>query len=334
MNSIRSRTRPAVGASQATGNAQTTQSSGTWGHSGAEARARAETEIRRQQEAAQRRAAGIGFMPHRFYCPTGTTRDIIVLDQEPAFAVYEHALQRPNSTRYDVFESCPKEFDACPLCQGGSGARGKESYYVLFLTVIDLTPYTSKAGTPDEKEVPWSRKLLPVKARDQSFFFRQHEFRGTLRGMHLLMARDTQESASIGRAEVFAHDPDNSEFRGWHSEEEIMASFGGPAVLDQQGKIIKPANADCFAYEYPLLFPKPSGDDLRRRHGGQPPAGSRAEGNQWGDRGDTPSYTRQPAGQAPASRGITGSTSRQPAATQAQNPEAGIHTSLDDEIPF
>lgn len=276
-----------------------------WMKRGGAARAAAEKAIADQQAAAQRRAAGIGFMPFRYFTKVGTTNEIIVLDAELGPCFYEHTLQNPKNGYWNIHESCPKEFELCPLCEGtpaingAPGLRGKDSHYVMMLSCISLTPYsyTDKNGVAQNR--PWSRLLLPVSAGDQAFFMRRFNGKGTLRGMHLLMSKQVKGGSSLGQMELVtsAETVEDSvtvpAFDGFHNEEEILASFGSAAVLDQQGKVLKPANMDAYPFDYALLFPKPSGADLRARYGGAAAPGSRAEAaNHWGE---TPTQAAQGA---------------------------------------
>lgn len=249
---------------------------GGWMKTGQAARQVTQAEIQRQQDAAQRRAENL-YMPFRFRVPVGEQRDLIILDNHiddvPFF--YEHNLR--GDGKWNVHETCPREFDECPICTGKASqltdndGLGKESYYVMMMTGIDLTPWTDKKGVVR----PYSKFLVPVKTQGHGFFLRQADRNeGRLRGLHLLMSRDAKTQAATGVPE----------FVQWHSEEEILAEFGHPEVKAQDGKVLKEANADCFPYPYAKLFPRPSGADLRKRYGGQAPAGSReANDAEWGN---------------------------------------------------
>jgi hypothetical protein len=250
---------------------------------GGAARAAQEAEIIRQKEADERRASGV-YMPFRFYMKYPETKEIIVLDAQPGPCFYEHSLKNPRTDRWDITELCPKTFEPCPICSGEvkmEGA-GKESYYVMMLTVMDMTPYFKNDKRPGAEagakiEVPYSRKLLAVKAADQGFFIRQFDRKGTLRGMHLLMARDSKDVSSIGRPELQLGTEENPDFNGFHSDEAIMDSFGSPEVKDTtSGKVIKQANVDCYAFDYGKLFSKPDGATLRKKYhvGGVPGSAS------------------------------------------------------------
>lgn len=288
----RARTGGANGAANGGGRA------GGWMAKGDAARQKQEQEQAAQQAAAERRANGL-YMPFRFWVPVGEQREIVVLDAEPGPCFYEHQLQNPRNGKWDIHEACPKEWEPCPLCD-----TQKDSYYVMMLTVMDLTPYTKKNG----EVVNHSRKLLAVKTQQQPFFLRQFDRHGTLRGLQLLMARDNRQTAGIG----------NPEFVALHSEEDIMSSFGHDQVVSQDGKVLKEANSDCFALQYEQLFTQPSAEDLRARYGGTAPAGSASDiNNEWSNGG----------GNGGGYGGGYGG-----GATQRGN--GGAAQQLDDEIPF
>lgn len=257
---IRSRTRQPAAITSAQTPTPRTNQGGDWMKSGASARETAQSELARNQEREAKRAAGI-YMPWRLWLPVGKQVEVVVLDTELGPCFYEHNLQNPATGKWDTFESCPKEFEHCPLCDGVAG--GKESYYVMMLTVMVLDPYINKNGVT----VPHSRKLLPVKTNDQPFWQRQFEDTGSLRGRQYLMVRDSKDQSNTGRPEYLNQQ---------HGEDTIIASFGHPAITDQQGKVLKQANTDCYPFPYAQLFTRPSGEDLRRRYGGAPPVGSRA----------------------------------------------------------
>lgn len=247
----------------------------SWALTGNDARAAAEAEVIKHKEAAERRASGL-YMPFRFFMRYPATNDIIVLDTLPGPSFYEHNLKNPATDKWDIYETCPKTMEPCPICSGevkGLEGTGKDSYFVMMLSVIDLVPYIkTDKKTGATTEIPFSRKLLPVKTAEQGFFMRQLDRKGTLRGMHLLMARDTKEMSSIGRPELVLGSAEDPDFNGWHSEADIIDAFGSDAVLGEQGKILKPANINCYPFEYSKLFQKPSGENLRKKYhvGGVP----------------------------------------------------------------
>lgn len=294
-------------------------STGGWMKTGGDARAAAEAELARQKEIKERRDAGIGYMPFRFFCRQGEQREIIVLDADLGVRFYEHHMKNHRTGKWDIYEGCPKDWDHCPLCE-----TDKESYFVMLLTIIDLTPYTNQKG----ETFDFSRKLLAVKAGGQGFFQRTYDREGTLRGLHLLMARDGDQSPNIGVPEQL----------GMHAEDAIIASFGGPAVRNDDGKVVKPENADTQVYPYSLLFKRPDAADLRKRFGGAAPAGSKeALANAWGS-GAGASAPRQPSTiqRRAQTQGVAPAPSSRPGDERPARDGSSelAPTDLDDEIPF
>jgi hypothetical protein len=217
-------------------------------------------ELERQATARANRT----FKPFRFYMKPGEQKQLLILDTVARSACfYEHEIYIPSQkTVYQ--ESCPKEFDICPICQmaerGGANSPFNNPYYVMMLSIIDLTPFTKKDGSI----IPWSRKLLPLKAQSQDFFDRLEQNQGGLRGCKLLMTRPTSDTVKVGLPELIQK----------HTEEEILASFAHPELKAQDGTVYKLANADCYPYDYAVEFPQPTGEDIRSRWGGDAPAGS------------------------------------------------------------
>ena len=118
-----------------------------------------------------------------------------------------------------------------------------------------------------------------------------------------------------------------------HSEDDILESFGHEEVKNDQGKVIKAANQDCFPVEYEKLFKQPSAADIRTRYNlGAAPAGSRAaRKDEWGDQSG--------AEAPPARRGITSRAGTRPAGGQSSDPpfetgEQGNAGQEGDDIPY
>lgn len=318
----RTRTRPGTGATG--GN---TQGGGaSWMKRGDDARQRAEAEIARQREAAARREGPR--MPWRFWVPVGEQREIVVLDSQIGPSFYEHQLQNPKNGKWETYEACPKEWEPCPICmadESRGGGWGKESSYLMFLTVAELTPWTDKDGNEHSHSI----RLLAVKAQQHGFFMRQFDRHGTLRGMHLLMSRDTKNTPNHG----------TPEFVQMHSEDDILESFGHEEVKNDQGKVIKAANADCFPVEYEKLFRQPSAEDIRTRYNlgkAGAPAGSRASRkDEWGDESGAADQTQGQTRRTGIQRAGTG---RAPASQAGGSGEGGggnnADPDLDDDIPF
>lgn len=220
------RTRPAPrGAATAAGSARPARAS----YRGAAGLAKMDDEQARQEADREARKA-LGFSPFRFWTPTGETRQIIIIDEAPDFFRYEHALKDRKTNRYDNFLPCINETANCPVCS----VSEKPATFIMYLTVIDLTPYINK----DDIEVPWSKKLLAVKPMQQKKIARLFEREGTLRGMILDMTRDSDKDASIGG---------DIEFVGWAEEPELYEYYD--SYEDKDKKLVEIIGNEVFNYE-------------------------------------------------------------------------------------
>ena len=220
---------------------------------GAAGRDRVEQEIQKQKERHARTMS-----PLRFWLPIGGQAEIMVLDDSPDFFVYEHELYHKEASRpQDRFERhlCMKEYANCPVCE----RTGKDSYYVLFLSIIDFSGYTNKNGDL----VDWSRKLLAVKGAQQKVFLRRFEKEQSLRGAVFTMSRDAEKTSSIGS---------NIEFEEF---EDIRPGDYLKEWIDKEGKSHKEDHSLIFHYE--SLFVEPDPASLRRAMGMPSAAGSAEE---------------------------------------------------------
>lgn len=215
---------------------------------------RTDEELERAKQRSEQRKNSAN-QPFRFYVPIGDTRRVIIVDDKPDFFLYEHALKDQDGKWGRLFTGCIKEHDNCPVCQ----ATGKESYYAMVLTCIDLTPFKMRDGS----EVEYSRKLLIVKPAQQKKFLRFYNKEGTLRGAMFDMTRDGDKDSSIG------NDIDFVEF----VEEDEMDTYVRE-WKDREGK--KHTDACSEVYDYESLFEEPTEENLRAVVGGEATPGSRA----------------------------------------------------------
>lgn len=252
---------------------QAPQSDTSWMKTGDEARLAAQREQERQ-EARRRERQNTIFAP-RFFLKPGEQADIILLDEGIGPCFYEHDLTwepgykktNNNGKPLPQYEPCPKEFEPCPLCEAV-----KESYYVMFFSIIEMNP----PGT----DKPFIRKLLPVKHQQQGFFLRLADrHNGNVRGVHLLMTRDTKDQAKIGFPEHIAT----------YGEQDIQAEFQHGPVYNQQNEQVKEANADLHPFDYGRLFHRPDAEHIRQKFGfgGAPGSGRQVE-DEWGGHNPAP----------------------------------------------
>lgn len=220
-------------------------------------RQKAEEELVRQKAKAEARKEQ-GNQPFRFRVAVGGTTQFVVLDDAPDFYRFEHNMKNPQTGYWDTFTGCVKEFDNCPVCE----ITGKESYYALYFSVLDLTEFKTKDGVKHE----FSRKLLVVKPAQQKKFIRAYnkaEKDGrTLRGAIFEVTRDGDKDSSIGN---------DIEFVEFMEEDELSGYIR--TWKDKEGK---KHTEDCSApYDYEDMFEEADADKLRAIVGGEPPAGSR-----------------------------------------------------------
>ena len=231
---------------------------GRGSYRGVDGRRRAEEE-RERQDALDKQRREQQNQPFRFRVNAGKTAQFIVVDELPDFHRFEHNIKNPRTGKFDIFTGCTKEWDNCPACQ----AQGRESYYALYLTVIDLTPFETRNG----EKVEFSRKLLVVKPAQQKKFYRAYErmkkdgenMRGALFEVH----RDGDKDASIGNDIEYIE----------HVSEKELKSYTR-SWKDQEGKRHTEVCSEVFDYD--ALFPEPDSDQIRAIVGGEPTAGSRA----------------------------------------------------------
>lgn len=255
-NAPRPRTRAAGAGPARQSNQPPAQQTGGWGYRGAAIHEQAA----KAQADAERRRSGTG-APLRFYCKKDKTIPLVILDHsvEEGMAFFEHNF-KDSEGFWSIHEPCIKDFAVCPACKHGN------SSYVLMLSVLVLDPFTTQAG----KEVPWSKMLLPIKT-SQFNLFRQLEAAamqesGTMRGMYLVMARNSADTQSprIGEPQM----QDGGRLFTQYSEDDLVQDFGHEAVLGQDGRsVLRPQDWDITPYDYTAIFHKPDVADLNRRYG-------------------------------------------------------------------
>lgn len=260
-------------------------------------------------------------MPFRYYTPVGETREVIIVDEEFSFFRNEHNLKNPATNRFDLFTPCIDEVANCPVC---SAHGSKPSYFAMYLTVIDLTPYTTRDGD----QVEWSKKLLVAKLSSQKKLARLYERHGTLRGMVLELSRDSDKDPSIGGTIEFIEFMEEADLETYVTE-----------YTDKDGKVHEVVGFEPFNYEE--LFPDMTEEELERMAGSGEEA---AVGSRRGSEralGQTSSRTAQRRGRAaddeddqedaPA-RPARNARSAQPAAATRPARTAGRRAQVDEDV--
>ena len=244
---------------------------------GSAGREKAEEELAAQKAKAEARKEQ-GNQPFRFKVKVGETTQFVVCDDEPEFYRFEHNLQDKATQRWNIFTGCTKEWENCPVCE----SSGRESYYALYLTVVDFTPFETRDG----KTVEFSRKLLVVKPGQQKKFHRAYAKAQkdglTLRGAVFEVTRDGDKDSSIGNDIEFVEFMEEDELTGY------VRSW-----KDKEGKKHTENCSEVFDYE--KLFTEPDSEALRALVGGSPTPGSRAHEEKELGRRPSPSRSRRGA---------------------------------------
>ena len=200
-------------------------------------RKKVSSELKRTKEAAERRKAQYA-QARRCWMPPGSERTVIILDDEPWAFRHEHALMNSETGRRDFYTPCIFETDDCPACR----VDDREGTYVMYLSVLDLEPYTIQKGKNRGKTVKFSRRLFVVKSRQQSIFTRKYDAKGSLRGYKLKLYRDGDKDSVIGNV---------IEFLGRVSEEKLTKYKN--KWRDNKGKVHVDDLSEVLDYE--KMFP-------------------------------------------------------------------------------
>ena len=324
----------------------------SWTQSGAAARQQAAQEA----EAALARRSQV-FQPQRFHIKAGEQADVIILDYSiervpnteltlqtqgiPSYfehdLSFEPAFARNNKfgNKMNILEPCPKVQEACPICR----FLGKESTFVMLLTILDTRSITSKAGVT----TPFRRQIMCVKNEQHAAFHRLFDkVGGKPRGMHLLMTRDGAREAGIGKPE----------YQTVLTEDQLLQYFSHPAELHPDGKVKMEANAMLQPFLYGTFLKRPSSEDIHKKYAFLPVTAGSATANErgWGDRPSQGTAAQQPSGgfQQRAAGGFQGAAVAQhPVQAEAANaggfagraaPAQTTQVAQDDldedEIPF
>lgn len=188
--------------------------------------------------------------PFRFFVTPGETREAVIIDEGLDFFRREHQLQNKKTQRWDRYLPCIDDQTNCPVCE----IADKEASFNLYLTIIDLTPYTTSNGD----EVQWSKKMLVVKLNQQKKFARWYEKYGSLRGMVISFTRDKQKESNIGGS---------IEFDGEVMTDEQLAEYY-TEYEDKDKNIVEIFGDEVFPYEE--IYPDMTEQQLRALIGGKP----------------------------------------------------------------
>jgi hypothetical protein len=243
----------------------------------------ADREAERQKVKAAARAEGTDRV-FRTMVPPGESKEVVILDDAPGIALYEHNLQNAEG-KWHIYEECTKEEMVCPVCE----KTGQDSAYVVYLSVLELDAYKGKDG-----EWRNSRSLMGIKSSQlptyKKIFAAAKKRHGTLRGVVLNLERpegSVQNSPRIGEPVEFEETGTRFDFI-----EDLEDECGNEEIKAKDGTLLKKRNVDIQPYDYRKLFPgafdvEKLQEDLKARYGGEPVPGSAEEvAKEWDDEDD------------------------------------------------
>ncbi len=176
---------------------------------------------------------------------------MIILDAELGPCRYEHHFQDNLATkRWGNHITCIKENGDCPACRVSDQIKQSRSNYMMFLTVQDMAGYTKR----DNTHVPHTKRLLPVHQNGIEFYLTQMDAnQGRLRGLHMVMRRTGAKEQNTGQPQAITY----------LDEAQLMSMFGNPEVRNQEGRVIKQANAEAYPFDYNSIFTDPTEEEIR-----------------------------------------------------------------------
>ena len=201
-------------------------------------------------------------------------REVLVLDDQIGFFRYEHAIPNPeNNNIPDKFLPCNDHQDGCQICNNTES----NPYYCMYLTVIDLEPYTIQSGQRKGEVIPWSRKLFTVKSGMQREWFREEDRLKRddpdrpLRGAIFKIYRDDKQKPRTGNSIEFVEYVDEDFIDQYVREYETREGM---------------KTEDCrVPYEYEKIMPEMSDEQIAEAMNMDysPRPGSRQEADQYDD---------------------------------------------------
>lgn len=181
--------------------------------------------------------------PRRFWLANNPKKgkvecEVIILNEsmESAVALYEHEIYLAQQKQV-IYRASPIKFETDPLVK----ILGKEPYYITYITVATLEPWTDKEG----KQHEYSRELLGIKSGQIDRFWQiaaaSIKKNGTLRGTVLHMKRNLADSKSpkIGEPQIME---DTGSMFDFIPEDELIEDYGHAAVKSKKGDVIYEEN--------------------------------------------------------------------------------------------
>ena len=176
----------------------------------------------------------LGFPPNRFWLKADASKKVVFIDDAP-FCIWEHSFKDYENQKN--FVTCISKFseEGCPGCYNPTRV-GKGSY-TGFLTVVDLTGYTTRDG---EERGKYELMFLAPKTMLLNKLRKRKENKGSLVGCIFNFSRSAdKQAAATGDDLEFDRDAKLDmlytvvTYRGKNISETIAAANGGDAKANK-----------------------------------------------------------------------------------------------------
>lgn len=242
--------------------------------------------LRQEQEKAEARREAMQSGVRRFYIGKNNRgkyqeHEVVILDDDARdcpFA-HEHLIPGPGNNFSQARNwVCVDEVDNCVLCRAREQNQGEEfgyASYGMYVTYLDLTPYTIKNGPRAGQVVDATRKLAVIPQAEVATYMRMFELcykqHGTTRGMVMVLTKDKQTDPRCGRPKML----DNGMLFDMMTEDELE-EYANEQVL-RDGKVIKEEGEDIEAFDYEEVLAPPDQEVVRKFYNLPETVGSEGE---------------------------------------------------------
>jgi hypothetical protein len=236
-----------------------------------------QTKIAKQNKEAEMLRDAQGGYVHNFWFDKDekaaqAKRTLILLDHDIDSIphVYKDEWWVPSEHKFYSYP-CVEKITKCPVCdylQREGLRKHRQASLNMYLTVLDLKPYTDKDGNT----VKCTKRLLEVKFKQQQDFKKMFadaiKAKGTIRGLRFALRYSKDTGApKIGRLDAVKESGGQKTMWTIVSEAKLVEKFGNKEKKDSSGKVLKKANTDITPYNYELVFPEPDIEKLKEEFG-------------------------------------------------------------------
>lgn len=199
------------------------------------------------------------YVPSRWRLKKGETKTGVILDEVISYGHREHT--RKNANGFFEQVRCISDYDSCPVC----GLPDNRPYDVVFLTILDLTPWEK-----DGKTYEYTKRVIALKTNDyKAMQMIASTQNNNLRGVMLEFTRGYGDKESANGVPKFLQKL---------TEEDLIEAFGSPEKKYDSGFVL-PANNAIIPFNYKEIYEVPTHNELAAQIGAPARPGSREEDN-------------------------------------------------------